>query len=108
MLNVPDRVEQSFGLRPAKPWLAALETSAMASHMTRQIALGAVLAFSVTVIALSLWEPKPVVDPPAATPAPAMMKLARPMSLKQDLIQTIRSPAVFAQPVGLSAADAGL
>ena len=83
--------------------------------MTRQIALGAVIAFAVTVLALSVWEPKPplaVAPPPAAPaevapgPAPApRMLLAKPfrpeMMRPQDITRSVRTPVL------LPAVDAG-
>ncbi len=48
--------------------------------MTRQIALGAVIAFAGTVLALSVWEPKApvaVAAPPAAA-IPAMPLMEKP------------------------------
>ncbi len=47
--------------------------------MTRQIALGAVIAFAGTVLALSVWEPKaPVAVTPPATAIPAMPLMEKP------------------------------
>ncbi|HEY1087358.1 MAG TPA: hypothetical protein VGE37_06675 [Archangium sp.] len=63
--------------------------------MTRQVALGAIIAFTLTVLALSVWEPKPEAPAPtapAAAPAPVapgemMVKpmLLKPASLRPDL-----------------------
>jgi hypothetical protein len=90
--------------------------------MTRQVALGAVVAFFATVIALSVWEPKAVMDPavidpapapaaPAAAPSVAVAKDPRafkPVMLKpQGISRAIRVPVVVAQPLVTSAADAG-
>lgn len=61
--------------------------------MTRQIALGAIIAFSVTVLALSFWEPKnPPTEPP---PAPAVPLAPAPVapngvSLKAPLLNPTR------------------
>lgn len=73
--------------------------------MTRQIALGAVIAFAVTVLALSVWEPKPQAPAPAPrTAVPTahfpvqIAKPLRPTMLKPDgLTRFIRSPVVVMQ-----------
>ena len=76
--------------------------------MTRQVALGAVVAFFATVIALSVWEPKAVVAPPAAVAAPAPVPVAMPPAPKsfkpemlrpEGMVRHIRAPIVVAQPV---------
>ncbi len=80
--------------------------------MTRQIALGAVIAFVVTVLALSIWEPKaPVAEglpaPVAAAPAavPAMVKPIKTATLRPDGVgRAMRNMAL--QPVMLPV-DAG-
>lgn len=85
--------------------------------MTRQIALGAVVAFAVTVLALSVWEPKavvvaptppPVVQPAPAELAPGMVKPFRPATLKPETMsRSIRNPVVMLQPAVAMPADAG-
>jgi hypothetical protein len=85
--------------------------------MTRQVALGAVVAFFVTVIALSVWEPKAVISPtpaPAVPPTPANMLVKdpaafRPATLRPEGIsRAIRAPVVIAQPLApVAVVDAG-
>ena len=79
--------------------------------MTRQIALGAVIAFAVTVLALSVWEPRAVVTAPPAPvvvpvqPPPAdFQKPFRPAMLRDESINRM----VIRQPVMMvEMADAG-
>ena len=82
--------------------------------MTRQIALGAVIAFGITVLVLSVWEPRPpapVVPAatlvPAAAPivvAPLHEKPLRPLSLRPESINTmVRRPQIPLQVI-----DAGV
>ncbi len=61
--------------------------------MTRQIALGAVIAFAVTVLALSVWEPK---APPAAPPPPPTAQAIDPGAFRQN----IRPAALRAEALG--------
>ncbi len=90
--------------------------------MTRQVALGAVVAFFVTVIALSVWEPKAVISPtPAPAPAPAVPATPANMMVKdpaafrpamlrpEGISRAIRAPVVIAQPMvaPIAATDAG-
>ena len=64
--------------------------------MTRQIALGAIIAFGVTVLALSVWEPRPVIAPPP--PPPPVMQKAAPFkaaSLRPEAIgRIVRQPLI--------------
>jgi hypothetical protein len=79
--------------------------------MTRQIALGAVIAFAVTVLVLSVWEPKPPVaavppPPPPAAPAavPAFAKPFKPATLHPNPIsRMVRQPAMLVQVVDAGA-----
>ena len=89
----------------------ALPPSGKARCMTRQIALGAVIAFAVTVLALSVWEPKApvaaVAPPPVAAvpPMPVMAKPVKSATLRPDGIgRSMRSLAL--QPL-MQAVDAG-
>jgi hypothetical protein len=93
----------------------ALLPSGKPRGMTRQIALGAVVAFSLTVLGLSLWEPKPVVAPspvpvaevpqaPAAVPG--VVKTFRPATLTQNYRMPI-AVGVPAAPAAVGAVDAG-
>lgn len=53
--------------------------------MSRQIAMGAVLAFGVTVVILSLWsagDVAPELAPLAATPTPVLETVLAPMMLQ--------------------------
>ena len=72
----------------------ALLPSGKARAMTRQIALGAVIAFTVTVLVLSVWEPKP---PVAAVPEPAPPIAITPLPLPP----AVGTPAglVLEQPI---------
>ena len=69
--------------------------------MTRQIALGAVIAFAVTVLVLSVWEPKapapaaPVAPPPAAAPARAI----DPMTFRQNLKPAALRPEALGRTI---------
>lgn len=71
--------------------------------MTRQIALGAVIAFAVTVLALSVWEPKPPVaqvapTPPPVAPAevPGLQRPFRPATLRPDSVnRLVRLPVML-------------
>jgi hypothetical protein len=89
--------------------------------MTRQVALGAVVAFFVTVIALSVWEPKGVLAPtpapataaparvgetaPAPPPGPANVMVRDPAAFRPAMLRpegisrAIRAPVVIAQPL---------
>ena len=74
--------------------------------MTRQIALGAIIAFGVTVLALSVWEPKPLLAPAPPPPAPALQKASpfKPASLRPEAIgRIVRQPLI----VPAQLADAG-
>jgi hypothetical protein len=59
--------------------------------MTRQVALGAIIAFTLTVLALSVWEPK--AEPPTppvpvqATPGEVMVQpmMVKPATLRADV-----------------------
>lgn len=53
--------------------------------MTRQVAIAAIIAFAVTVLVISIWEPKAEVLPPPATPAPAAPAPARGIAFKPGL-----------------------
>lgn len=64
--------------------------------MTRQIALGAVIAFAVTVLALSVWEPK---NPPPPAPAAAVVDPAMP---RQNLRPAVLRPEMIGRTVRLS------
>ena len=84
--------------------------------MMRQVALGAVVAFFATVIALSVWEPKPVIEPappsaaPEAAPAPAFTspQAFKPQMLKPEgMRHFVRAPVEIARPVAMPAVDAG-
>lgn len=55
--------------------------------MTRQIALGAVIAFGVTVLALSVWEPKP---PPAVAPAQTLVPAVAPVVVAPRYLKPFR------------------
>jgi hypothetical protein len=77
--------------------------------MTRQIALGAIIAFGVTVLALSVWEPKPVIapTPPPTAPAveaPKFQKPFRPLSLRPDAVNQMIRPQMV---LPAQAVDAG-
>ena len=69
--------------------------------MTRQIALGAVIAFAVTVLVLSVWEPKapapaaPVAPPPSAAPA----RPIDPMTFRQNLKPAALRPEAFGRTI---------
>jgi hypothetical protein len=73
--------------------------------MTRQIALGAVIAFAVTVLVLSVWEPKPpvaAVPPPPApaepapAPAPGMEKPFHPATLRPEgIARMVKRPSML-------------
>ena len=82
--------------------------------MTRQIALGAVIAFGVTVLVLSVWEPKaPTPVAPAATLVPAVAPVViapqyekpfRPATLRPESINSmVRRPQIQLQVI-----DAGV
>ena len=90
----------------------ALLPSGKASAMTRQIALGAVIAFAVTVLALSVWEPRAIVavaPVPVAIPAPvpapllptlSIQKPLRPMMLRPETInRSVRHPVMMMEIV---------
>ena len=84
----------------------ALMASGKARVMTRQIALGAIIAFGVTVLALSVWEPKPLLAPAPPPPAPALQKASpfKPASLRPEAIgRIVRQPLI----VPAQLADAG-
>ena len=89
----------------------ALPPSGKARCMTRQIALGAVIAFAVTVLALSVWEPKApvaVAPPPPVAAIPAVPMLEKPIksaTLRPDGVgRAMRAMAL--QPMTLPV-DAG-
>lgn len=94
----------------ARRYRPALPPSGKACGMTRQIALGAVIAFTVTVLVLSVWEPKPPVAAPAPAPAavapapvaPAFVRPPRPATLRPEAINR-----VIRQPMMLQVIDAG-
>ena len=79
--------------------------------MTRQIALGAVIAFAVTVLVLSVWEPKG--PAPAAPPPPPPAQAVDPMMFRQNLKPAMLRPEAIgrtvrqAPPVVMLGADAG-
>lgn len=105
--------DMSAGYRPV------VAPSGKAVCMTRQVALGAVVAFFATVIALSVWEPKNVIAPapapaPASAPAPAPPPtFANPKAFKPAMFRpegirhTIRAPVQIAQPMLVPSVDAG-
>ncbi len=72
--------------------------------MTRQIALGAVIAFAVTVLVLSVWEPKapapaaPVAPPPAAA-AVAPARGLDPMTFRQNLKPAAMRPEALGRTI---------
>lgn len=84
--------------------------------MTRQIALGAIVAFALTVLAFSVWTPKPdaapATPPPEARPAkvktraPDEVHERAPVQLDQ---RSLRVPAAVLRmaPQDAGAADAG-
>lgn len=84
--------------------------------MTRQVALGAIVAFSITVLALSLWQPSNDVTPtppPAPVAAPAQPD-AVPATLPPRAERMLLRPAAAARPeflqrqaVPVMAVDAG-
>ena len=88
--------------------------------MTRQIALGAVIAFTVTVLVLSVWEPKPPVaavpPPPPVTAqiAPLPPALATPSEVEQPFHPATLKPEGIARmirrppPLLLQVLDAGV
>ena len=77
--------------------------------MTRQIALGAIIAFGLTVLALSVWEPKPVIAPAPPPPVAAAVahpeKPFRPATLTPELTNRmiLRPPTVMMQVVDAGA-----
>ena len=81
--------------------------------MTRQVALGAVIAFAVTVLGLSVWTPSaPVVSPPAPAAVQEAPVSAKPVLVKGDKLQLREiSPAmreaVFLRATAVEAKDAG-
>jgi len=86
--------------------------------MTRQVALGAIIAFTLTVLALSVWEPK-TETPPAPTPVQAapgevlvQPMMVKPATLRADvphrqlrLRPGLVSPKLM--PLAAAAVDAG-
>ncbi len=82
--------------------------------MSRQIALGAVIAFAATVLVLSFWKPspEPVVAVPAAAPAvpiPFPETATKPLTLKTDSIrsQAMRDALVPTVLMRLKGQDGG-
>ncbi len=79
--------------------------------MTRQVALGAVIAFAVTVLVLSVWTPScgPAAPPPpappqtlASEPNPKMLQLKqmKPSLMRQDaFVRAVRGPMPTTQVV---------
>jgi len=83
--------------------------------MTRQVALGAIIAFSITVLALSLWQPSSEVTPTPPPPAPAPVQPAvAPPTMAPRAERLLLRPAAAARPeflqrqvVPVMAVDAG-
>lgn len=81
--------------------------------MTRQIALGAVIAFAVTVLALSVWEPKapapaaPAPPPPAAAQAPAPAVVSPVITKRVQLMPDLIARPINKRPPLATPLDAG-
>ncbi len=81
--------------------------------MTRQVALGAIVAFGLTVLVLSVWTPSaPVISAaptpvPVAAPAPSMQGEKPPLKVMpiRDLKPGLMGQAVFAR-TGVTAGGA--
>ena len=70
--------------------------------MTRQIALGAVIAFAVTVLVLSVWEPKPpVAAVPVQAPTVAIAPLPLPPAVGTSGLDQRLRPALI-KPEGIA------
>ncbi|HEY0880497.1 MAG TPA: hypothetical protein VGD87_03145 [Archangium sp.] len=88
--------------------------------MTRQVALGAIIAFTLTVLALSVWEPKSETPPaPTPTPVPAapgevlvQPMMVKPATLRADVPhrQLLLRPGLVSpklMPLAAAGVDAG-
>lgn len=80
--------------------------------MTRQIALGAVIAFAVTVLALSVWEPKaptPVAPAPPtpAAQAPAAAVISPVITKRVQLMPDLIARPINKRPPLAAPLDAG-
>jgi hypothetical protein len=77
----------------------AVHGSVKAETMTRQVALGAIVAFSITVLALSLWQPSSDVTatPPAVAPVP-VQPVPPPATMAPRVDRMMLRPAAAARP----------
>lgn len=87
--------------------------------MTRQVAIAAIIAFAVTVLVISIWEPKAEPTPPAlvapvAAPTPPKSIVFKPgltLDREQRFGTAVRSPRMDARlearAASLLGADAG-
>lgn len=73
--------------------------------MTRQIALGAVIAFGVTVLALSVWEPKP---PAAVAPAPTFVPAVAPVVVAPQYEKPFRPATMRPESINRMARQPGM